>query len=155
MTMCVCEGQYTIMWSMSDIVFTGSSLSGLSLFNPPCQPPHSGHFQHSHPLWTAVIIAKLYAHMAASQPLKPHRNITQRSFNESLTGQRCIKAPSSLLSSEKYSTWVYHSPAFMTPSVCRGAQLLLSSLLLTTHSPSDSVSKHRDTNYTLSLNLRS
>lgn len=48
-----------------------------SLFTSLCQPLDSSRFLHSHPLWIAVIIAKLYAHMAASQPLKPHCNITQ------------------------------------------------------------------------------
>ncbi len=72
----------------------------LSPFTSLCQPPHSGHFQHSHPLWMAVILAKLYTHMAGSQPLKPHCNITQQSFNESLTRQHCIKATRLLLCSE-------------------------------------------------------
>lgn len=84
---------------------------------------HSGHFKHFHLPWMAVIVAKLYTHMADGQPLKPHCNITQWSFNDSLTQQCCIKGPSMLLSSEKYSPWIldYRSPhsALMKPFVCR------------------------------------
>lgn len=114
---------------LSTIVFTGHRWAGSVLSGPHslsphftlCQPQHSGHFLHSHPLWMAVIIAKLYTHMAGHQPLKPHCNITQRSFNESLTQQRYIKGPSSLSCSEKYSDILVHLfPAFMRPFVCRG-----------------------------------
>lgn len=126
----LCVGQRTIMFvpvyhcvyrpQMGWKCPLWSSLS-LSFHFTLCQPQHSGHFLHSHPLWMGVIIAKLYTHMAGHQPLKPHCNITRRSFNESLTQQRHIKGPSSLSCSEKYSDiLVYLFLAFMRLFVCRG-----------------------------------
>lgn len=87
---------------MSGIVFSGhkwaaSEVSGTLLFTSLCQLQHSGHFQHSYPLWMAVVIAKFYTHMAGSQPFRSHCNITQQSFNKSLTGQCCIIAATLIL----------------------------------------------------------
>lgn len=98
--------------SMSRTVFTGhkwagSSISGLALslhsslpataqWSFPSLPSTldgSNHSQALHP----------YGRQSA---LKLHYNITQQSFNEHLIQQHCIKGPSSLLSSEKYSTWI-------------------------------------------------